>query len=227
MLRRCMAELDSFSAGAFEVKLDGVSVEIPPERRSLNAIRSYLESLALLQQRILCSLNVDGESVNLTHPRKVKEFTHVEAETMGLNEVPVQLIKAAQQQTTTLRARVQAAVELVLINEPKQARELWWSLAAGIKEPLLTLSLVPDHICGPNNGRASLTQLRKWQLQQLGCIIQDVEENSGTENTTALSDALEKRVLPWLDSLLESLNLWHETVLTDAPSASISTRMQR
>jgi hypothetical protein len=194
------------------VKLDGVSVEIPPERRSFSGIRSFLETLALQHQRILCALNVDGESINLTHPRTIRrEFTQVEAETMSLNEVPVQLIKAAHQQTTALRARVQTAVELVLINNLQQAREVWWNLAPTMKEPLLTLSLLPDHICGPANGRASLTQLRKWQLEQLGSIIQDIDDASASDNTTLLSDALEKRALPWLDHLLESLNLWQET----------------
>jgi hypothetical protein len=217
-----MAEFDSSPAEqSVEVKLDGVSVEIPPDRRSFNGIRSYLESLALQQQRILCALNVDGESINLTHPRSPRgEFSQVEAETMTLHEVPVQLIKAALQQTITLRARVQTAVELVIINDVLRARELWWNLAPTLKEPLLTLSLLPDHICGPSNGRASLTQLRKWQLEQLGGIIQDIDDASGADNTTLLSDALEKRALPWLDHLLESLNLWQET----APNPSSAFR---
>ncbi len=214
-----MAAFESFSTGEVEVKLDGVPVEIPAERRSFVAIRSYLEALALQQQRILCALNVDGESVNLSHPRIAwKGFSHVEAETMSLNEVPAQLIKAALQQATTLRARVQTAVELVLINDVPQARELWWNLSTILKEPLLTLSLLPDNICGPNNGRASLTQLRKWQLEQLGGIIQDIDDASQVDDTALLSDALEKRALPWLDCLLESLNLWNETVTADSAS---------
>ncbi|MBC8096586.1 MAG: hypothetical protein H7Y43_12320 [Akkermansiaceae bacterium] len=212
-----MAQFESLSPGEVEVKLDGVPVEIPPERRSFVAIRSFLESLALQQQRILCALNVDGESINLSHPRIAwKSFSHVEAETMSLNEVPAQLIRAALQQTTALRSRVQTAVELVLINDITQSRELWWNLSTILKEPLLTLSLLPDNICGPNNGRASLTQLRKWQLEQLGGIIQDIEDASQLDDTAALSDALEKRALPWLDKLLESLNLWNETIMADA-----------
>jgi hypothetical protein len=215
-----MAAFDSFSAGDVEVKLDGLTVEIPPERRSITAIRSYLESLALQQQRILCALNVDGEPVNLTQPRHtLKTFAHVEGETMGLNEVPVQLIKAALQQAAGLRARVRSTVALVLINDPQRARELWWHLAIALKEPLLTLSLLPENICGPENGRASLMQLRKWQLQQLGFIIQEVDLACRSEDMTLLSDALEKRALLWLDNLLESLNLWHETITNDSRSA--------
>lgn len=215
-----MAAFESFPTEV-EVKMDGVPVEIPAERRSFVAIRSYLESLALQQQRILCALNVDGEAINLAHPRIAwKGFSRIEAETMTLNDVPAQLIKAALQQTITLRSRVQSAVELVLINDCRMSRELWWSLSTILKEPLLTLSLLPDNICGPNNGRAPLTQLRKWQLEQLGGIIQDIDDASQVDDTRLLSDALEKRALPWLDSLLESLNLWNEILVGDtAPSA--------
>ena len=216
-----MASTDSFSPGEVEVILDGLAVDVPFERRSFAGIRSHLESLALQQQRILCALNVDGESVNLTQSRyTIKRFSRVEAETMSLNEVPAQLIKAALQQTVSVRNRVQSAVELVLINEIQQARELWWHLVTSLKEPLLTLSLLPETLCGPENGRASLIQLRKWQLQQLGCVIQDTDLACRSEDPASLSDALEKRVLPWLDNLHESLQLWHEMMSSDSPAAA-------
>ena len=203
-----------------EVKLDGSLVEIPSERRSFAAICSYLESLALQQQRILCSLNVDGHPVNLGQPRNTsRKFARIEGETMSLNEVPAQLIKAALQQTANVRLRVLSAVELVLINEGQRARELWWNLSSGLKEPLLTLSLLPENICGPAHGGASLMQLRKWQLQQLGCVIKDVDHACRSEDPTVLSDALEKRALPWLDSLHESLTMWHDTVCADLRAA--------
>jgi len=221
---RRMAPFDSFSAGDVEVKLDGLTVDIPPERRSFTGIRSYLESLALQQQRILCALNVDGEPVNLTQPRKVsKAFAHVEGETMSLNEVPSQLVKAAMQQAATVRSRVQITVELVMINSIKPARELWWNLSTSLKEPLLTLSLVPDNICGPQHGNGSLMQLRKWQLQQLGCIMQEVDEACRSEEVALLSDVLEKRALPWLDTLIESLSLWQETMALGPDSEYRST----
>jgi hypothetical protein len=213
---RRMASSDSNSAGEIEVKLDGLPVEIPSERHSFAAIRSCLELIALQQQRILCSLSVDGEPVNLTQPRDAsKTFARVEAETMSLNEVPAQLIKAALQQTAAARSQVQAAVELVLINGGHPARELWWNLSTVLKEPLLTLSLLPENICGPANGRASLMQLRKWQLQQLGSVIQDVDDVCCCEDPIALSDALEKRALVWLNNLFESLKVWHE--MNDSP----------
>jgi hypothetical protein len=214
-----MALSDSSPVGVVEVKLDGLAVEVPAERRSFAAIRSYLESLALQQQRILCALNVDGEAVSLTAPRHSNSFACIEGETMSLAEVPVQLINAALQQTAIARANVQSAVELVLINDSRRASELWWSLATALKEPLLTLSLLPDHVCRQASDGASILQLRQWQLEQLGRVIQDVDDSCHLEDPTALSDALEKRALPWLDKLHASLELWLEIVLLDLPPA--------
>ncbi len=210
---------DSLPHSGIDVKLDGLSVEIPPERHSLSGICAYLESMALRRQRILCSLIVDGEPLDLTQPSgRIKTFSSVEAETMGLSDVPVQLVKAALQQTIFVRDHVQAAVELVLINEVQSAKELWWELALALKEPLLTLSLLPEGICGPAEGQASLMQLRKWQLQQLGSVIEDVNKVCECDNPLLLSDVLEIRVLPWLQNLQDFLALWQQTITSGARS---------
>ena len=55
-------------------------------------------------------------------------------------------------------------------------------------------------------------QLRKWQLQQLAAILIEVDEASWSEDSAALSNALEYRVLPWLHGLGTSLELWHDTL---------------
>jgi hypothetical protein len=208
---------DSVPHSAVEVKLDGLTVEIPAERQTLGGICSYLESVALHQQRILCSLAVDGAPINLTQPpADSTPFGRIDAETMGLSDVPSQLIKAALLQTISLRDRVQSAVGTVLINDRKHALELWWGLSLALKEPLLTLSLLPDVVYNGGEGQAPLAQLRKWQLEQLGAVIQDVNFACEWDDTTVLSDVLEARVLPWLDKLQSSLNLWHETMLANS-----------
>lgn len=215
---------DSVPQSAVQVKLDGLLLDIPTERRSLGGICSYLESVALHQQRILCSLAVDGQPINLTQPPEdTSSFATIEAETMGLSDVPLQLIKAALQQTVVVRERVQSAVELVLINDRQRAHELWWNLSLALKEPLLTLSLLPENVCATVEGQAPLAQLRKWQLEQLGSIIEDVNNACRCPMTTILSDSLEIRVLPWLERLESSLNLWHETMLANfrAKSAKV------
>jgi hypothetical protein len=214
---------NEFGPEELEVKLDGATVVLPAERRSFDSILAYLDSLALRRQRILCWLCVDGEAVNLTQgARRLASFSQIEAESMGPAEVPHQLIKGALQQTIAVRAKVQSAVELVLINNCARSRELWWSLSVSLKEPLLTLSLLPETICGPENGRASMAQLRKWQLQQLGGVIQAVDAACASDNSIEVADALEKRVLPWLDKLQDSLHMWSEafSVRVPLPAAS-------
>jgi hypothetical protein len=195
-----------------EITLDGLAVLPPSKYRSLPAIRCYLETLALEQQRILCSLSVDDEPMNLALPLVMgRNFYRVTAETVPLEERSLILLKTALQQVDQARTCVETAVTLVLINDVCLARELWWNLAKQLKEPVLTLSLLPDNACGPANGRASLTQLRKWQLEQVAAIIKDVDAACQGAETIPLSNALEKRVLPWLQNLAELITLWHET----------------
>jgi hypothetical protein len=56
-------------------------------------------------------------------------------------------------------------------------------------------------------------QLRRWQLQQLAGIIREVDRACQADDPTALSDALEDRVLPWLAGLQETLALLRGTLL--------------
>ena len=85
-------------------------------------------------------------------------------------------------------------------------------MTRGLKQPLLTLSLLPETVCRPANGSASLMQLRRWQLEQLAGIIREVDQACQMEDSTALSDALEQRVLPWREGLLETLVLLRATL---------------
>ncbi|HEU0039490.1 MAG TPA: hypothetical protein VFR76_09460 [Verrucomicrobiae bacterium] len=204
-----------------QVRLDGLPIQVPAERRSLVAIRSYVETLAMEHQRIVCAFSVDGERASLGQPLvNRKTFSRVDAKTIELDQMPLQFLEAALHQAGHARERVASAVTLVLVNDACVAREFWWSLTCELKAPLLTLSLLPDDICGPANGRASLTQLRKWQLQQLANIIREVDGACHSENTLPLSNALENRVLPWLQSLHEHISLWHETIAAGARFAA-------
>jgi hypothetical protein len=196
------------------ITLDGRPVELPAGHRSLSAIRCYLETLALERQRILCSLRVDGECVNLALPLTHSgAFYRVEAVTAALKETSVLLLKTALQQTEYLQKCVETAITLVLINDGCVAHEIWWNLAKQLKDPVFTLSLLPDDACGPVVYGASPTQLRQWQLEQIAVIIRDVDKACQSKGTIPLSDALENRVLPWLQKLGELISLWHETVL--------------
>jgi hypothetical protein len=196
-----------------EVFLDDKPVALPPLRCSLAAIRSYLERLSMSQQRIICAIFVDGRPLGPDEATSEFEiFARVEARSMDLAQVPVQILDTARQQTFHARERVATAVTAVLINPARQAREHWWTLTRDLKQPLVTLSLMPSHICGPANGSASLLKLRKWQLQQLATILKKVDETCWSADPIPLSNALECQVLPWLDGLRATLDLWYEAL---------------
>ena len=200
-----------------EVILDGLPVMLPPHRCSLAGIRSFLETLAMEQQRVICAFRVDGQMLDPNQALSTQgPFTRVEGETIDLAQIPLRLVRIALQQTAQLRERICSAITVVVINDSRSAREYWWNLARVLKQPLLTLSLMPENAYGSPQGSASLNQLRKWQLEQLGCIIRDVDNTCSLEDSTALSNALEHRVLPWLNALHACLELWHET-LCSAP----------
>jgi hypothetical protein len=161
----------------------------------------------------LCALQVDGYTANLDLPLiHAGAFWRVEAETVALDESFVLVLQTARQQARHVRDCAEAALTLVLINPPKVAREIWWNLARQLKEPVFTLSLLPDNLCGPPNGSAPAKQLRKWQLEQVATIIREVDEACQSGGTIQISDALENRVLPWLDNLSDLIQFWHETV---------------
>ena len=207
-------EPNSVSEPRVQVRLDGSAVELPHDRSSLIAIHSYLDRLALERQRILLSFTVDGQPADRTRLAAYSvPFSSVEGATLELEHLPLQLIETALKQTQTVRARVESAVALVLINEGRVAREFWWELTQELKEPLLTLSLIPEPDRGVFGEQVSLAQLRKWQLHQLGRILKQVDEACHLEDLNTLSNALENRVLPWLESLSDSISLWHQTWL--------------
>ena len=196
------------AAGEIPVTLDCEAVVLPAGRRSLNAIRAYLETLALADQRVLAEFLVDGCPADLSLPLAPQTFGRVDATTIPLNELPLLLLSTAGQQVARARESVLAALTLVLINPPATARELWWNLASQLKEPVLTLSLMPESVCRLCGGTA-FDKLRRWQLEQIARLVRRVDAACESQDNIQLSDALEKRVLPWLDQLGEHIRLWH------------------
>jgi hypothetical protein len=195
------------SAGEIPVTLDCETVVLPTGRNSLNSIRSYLESLALAGQRVLAEFAVDGCAVDPAMPLDKVSFRRVDAVTVPLNELPLLLLTTAGQQVDRAHASVEAALTLVLINNPVTARELWWNIACQLKEPVLTLSLMPENLCQLWCG-TTFYKLRQWQLEQIAMIVRRVDEACESQDNIKLSDALEKLVLPWLDKLGEHVRLW-------------------
>jgi hypothetical protein len=213
------------SAGEVVVTLDCETVKLPSGRRSLNSIRSYLETVALANRRILGELLVDGASVDLSLPLDKLSFRRVDAVTISLSEQPVVLLTTAAQQVKRARESVDAALTLVLINDPATGRELWWKVAGQLKEPVLTLSLMPENLCRLWCG-TTFQRLREWQLEQISMIVRRVDEACDSQDAIQLSDALEKLVLPWLDKLAEHIQIWQDATQAGARLALNSADYQ-
>jgi hypothetical protein len=208
------AEMDhmnsaSLATGEVVVTLDCDQVAVPSGRRSLSSIRSHLETLALARQRVLAEFSVDGAPVDLALPMETLSFRRIDAVTIPLEEFPLLVLVTAARQVARVRAAVESSLTLVLINNPANARELWWNIAAQIKEPVLTLSLMPENYCRHCCG-TTFDKLRRWQLEQIALIIRRVDGHCDGPDNIALSDALEKLVVPWLDVLSQHISLWHE-----------------
>src|SRR5579872_5311436 len=151
-------------SGAFgetEIFLDGIPVELPSGCRLLSTVRAYLETLALQKQCVLCTLTVDGLALNLGMPMpNLNKFVQVDAESVALEDSEILLLKTALQQIEHVRESVETTTTLVLINNGNVARELWWNLALQLKGPILTLGLLPDHLCPPSGGGAPFKKIR-------------------------------------------------------------------
>ena len=198
--------------GQIQVTLDGEPVRVPAGRCSLNSIRCLLETFALEKQRMLSSISVDGQPADLAGTRPgAAVFFRVDAESIPLGELPLLLLTTAQQQVDRVREAVENALTLVLINNRATARELWWNIARQLKEPVLTLSLMPDPVCKLCSS-VSFERLRRWQFKQIATIVREVDAVCETGDNITISDALERRVLPWLQKLNDLVRLWYQAV---------------
>jgi hypothetical protein len=183
------------TTGTILVTLDHELVVLPAGRHSLDAIHAYLETLALAEQRVQAVFAVNSHAVNLARPLVHREAVScINAETILLEELPLLLLTTAGQQADHAHEAVETALILVLINQPATARELWWQLACQLKEPVLTLSLMPEDLC-QNCCGTTFYRLRQWQLEQIATIVCQVDGTCDSKDNIKLSDALEK--LAW------------------------------
>ena len=194
------------------VTFDGQPVGMYQQiRASVPAIRAHLEALVLCQRRILHGMVVEGVTPDLQRPAwSFDTFHQVVAATISFDDLAFQLLRLARQQVAQLRARAEAAVLLVLIHEWPGVQRIWWDLLPDLKEPLVTLSFLPDlgrPTAGPLDAPAATCA---GQAQELGRIQQEVEGHCAFHDTLALSDTLEHRLLPWLTQLLDTLAQLHE-----------------
>ncbi len=193
------------------VTLDGQPVELSARQgRSLQAIRSHLETAALKRHRILFSLNVNGAAVNLNEPMPpFKTFHKVVARTVGFGQLSFQLVTVAADQVNALHERVERLSLQMMINEWSRAEALWWELLPDLKDPLMTLSFVPSSIEILPFGQEIGAKAIKRFAQDLVAILEEIEQIIGRQDLIELSNALENHLMPWLRGLGHCLYRFH------------------
>jgi hypothetical protein len=194
-----------------QVTFDGQSLELPYKQgRSLQAIRTHLETLALKRHRVLFSLTVNGVPVSLGESMSpFKTFHKIVARTIGFGQLSLQLVAVAADQVNTLHERVQRMALQVMINDWDKAEEMWWDLMPDLKDPLLTLSFIPQSIEMLPNGEEIGAKAVKKFTQDLAVILEEIDRIIARQELLEFSNALENDLLPWLRALGHCLYRFH------------------
>jgi len=191
--------------------LDGHAIELPLRQgRSLKAIRAHLETLALKRHRVLFSLAVNGSPISLEESMSpFKTFHKVVARTISFNQLSFQLVTIASDQVDRLHERVEKLALQVMINDWAGAEEMWWETAPELKDPLITMSFIPQTIEMLPHGEEIGARAVKKFTQDLVVILERIEEIIDRQELLELSNALENELLPWLRGVGHCLYRFH------------------
>lgn len=205
MFRPLPSTLKPFPA---TISLDGEMVALLPwERSSLRNVRRALETLALRRQRVLVAFNVDGKAMSLhSSLEEIGEYKIVAARTAGIDFLGVELLTSARRQTQELIDRVRQISLLVLINNAKAGKELWLDLQPDLREPLLTLSFLPEISQISPEGVPALTPSLIALTEELAGLSRRMDALTSLEcDVLTLSEGFDL-VLSWLNNLMEAIH---------------------
>ena len=199
------------SVPGVQVTLDGKPVELAIHQgRSLQAIRTHLEALALRRGRVLFALSVNGKPVSLGRPVSLfKTFHKVVARTVGFNQLGFQLIAVAEAQVDGLHERIEQLSLQIMINDWTKAEELWHEIMPELKDPLLTLSFIPNVIELLPNGQEIGARAIKRFSEELVVILEAIDLILARQELLEFSNVLENQLLPWLRSVGHCIYRFH------------------
>ena len=186
-----------------EVIMDGKPLELPEHiKRSLTAIRSYLESLALQHGRVVSFFTVDGIIINtIEDSLQIKAMQCVKADTVGFDELTRQLISTACDRLKDLHVTAENAITQILINEWPEVQTLWEKWQPDFKSPILVVNFLRE-LCGARLDELCCCNKTLGQhLAFFNPLVDEIEAVVATRNILELSNSLEERYAPWLQQL--------------------------
>lgn len=190
-----------------QVTIDNERVALPEWlSNSLASIKTYLECLVIKKERVLWTLCVNGVKVDPMTVAIPMDIVHqIQVSTITFDSLTDQLISAGQSKLAELASEIEAAVLIVVINEPEAALNLWKSWEPQLREPLLSLRALKE-LKGDTFFSVDGVQALVERIEELGMIVSEVETLFDADDGTApdmvvLSEILEFTLLPWLNSV--------------------------
>ncbi len=193
-----------------KILLDGKKVEIPANAmHSLAEVRAHLELLALRQDRVLASLTVDGQPISLTQVSGVKEgFSLVQAFSIGFAELAESVASTTRLQVCELKSKVDSAVTLVLINPWGPVHQQLKQLEGELRTLLVVLHFLQELTGSPMTNILFGNRTLLEHLSEFLAIINCLDQAETQQNVITLSDVLENKLSPWLQTLIGYLSNW-------------------
>lgn len=192
-----------------KVVLDGRVVNIPAQHRtSATAVRDYLESLAMHQERVLSSLTIDGTLVDLRSKRiDISAFSEVHAESNSFFEMGRELIARSRKQIGDLIGFVESISMQIVINDWQKIESAWSHWIAEFKSPLIAIKFAKD-LCGHRIDELMIGETSFGvHNREFGSLLHRLEEIFTEKNPVGLSDFLDRSYLPWLRGLANYMDL--------------------
>lgn len=214
-----MERMDSLTGPTSpQVVLDGQPVGLPDWLgQSFDAIKTYIECIAMKDERVLWALNVDGLNVDLAQSDPlVNSFRHIHGQTISYNELADRLLSAGRSKVRELLRELEPAVLNVLITDEIVVEEAWCDWEPQFREPLFSLRALNE--LKQHDGSSEVDPVvLNCHLDQLTFTICEVESlfahrdrQDGSVDLVSFSEILDFTLIPWLKSLDEIFCKLHE-----------------
>lgn len=196
-----------------QVTVDGRPVTLPADvQPTLGGLCSYLEQLALQQERVLISIRVDGVAASSIGSVDASIRPRwLDVTTASLAEFSYDLMGLAHEQCEVLSRRVRDTALRVLINEWPIAERLWGELVPDLRSPLTVISFCEEirlrHAREAGPRRSGL----RAHLREFSGLWRRLTQCFERKDSEKFFDMLDQELAPWYDQLAKLLRSKHST----------------
>lgn len=209
------------SSARGRVLLDGSFVSVPATQlQSFATLLSHLELVALRSRRVLASVMVDDQPLQLGEADEWSgQWQEIKATSISFGVLSRRLIASAIANLHSLRTGVDKAVLRVMINEPRDFERSWRRWHPDLRNTLAVFNLLRQ-LWQTERFDQWIEPVRSEQLcevfDQIGCDLQltfmHPPKSDADEASLKFSELLEHRLLPALDETHDLLQQLLENI---------------